>query len=183
MKASKKAHSGFLFISGSSYRRIPVFRYRKPCRIFLQTLEAYRHKYGLRLYAYAVMPDHYHLLLWLPPDRQLVDFLRDFKSLAGKRILDWLRREELTRLLSRFELNRKPRQERDARYCVLQYNSYVKTIANASMLRQKVNYIHTNPVREGLAATPEAYELSSARAYAGKGLSWVKVDRIELPYD
>src|SRR3989344_5075582 len=183
MKASKKAHSGFLFISGSSYRRIPVFRYRKPCQIFLQTLEAYRRKYELRVYAYAVMPDHYHLLVWFPLERRLVDFLRDFKSLGGKRILDWLRREELTRLLPRFELNRKPRQERDARYCVLQYKSYVKPIVGVAAIRQKLQYIHLNPVRAGLAATPEAYPYSSAPAYAGKGLTWVKIDRLELPYD
>lgn len=181
MKASKKAHSGFLFISGSTYRRIPVFRYKKPCEIFLESLEAYRRKYEFRVHAYALLPDHYHVLLWFPPDRRPVDFLRDFKSLVAKRILDWLRKERLDRLLARFQLRQTPRRERDARYCVLQYNSYVKTLADSRMLRQKLNYIHSNPVREGLAATPEAYLYSSARAYAEKGLSIIKIDRLEFP--
>jgi REP element-mobilizing transposase RayT len=162
---------------------VPVFRFRRAAEIFLRTLEAYRRKFGFRVHAYAVMPNHFHMFLWFPPDARLVDFLRDFKSLAGKRILEWLREEKLERLLSRFRLVRAPRREKDAHYCVLQYNSHVKPIVGISAIRQKIEYIHANPVREGLAATPEAYPYSSARAYAGKGLSLVKIDRVEFPYD
>ncbi|MFQ5927921.1 MAG: transposase [Terriglobia bacterium] len=183
MKASKKAHSGFLFISGSTYRRITIFRYKKPCGIFLKTLEAYRRKYALRVYAYALMPNHYHLLLWFPPQHRLVNFLRDFKSLAARQILEWLHHEKLNHLLAHFELKRTPRREKDARYCVFQYNSYVKALLSTQALRQKVEYIHSNPVREGLAPIPEAYRYSSAGAYARKGLSFVKIHRLELPYD
>ncbi len=183
MKASKKDHSGFLFISGAAYHRIPVFRYKKPCEIFLQTLEAYRRKYEMRAHAYALMPDHYHILLWFPPQHRLVDFLRDFKSLVGKQILEWIHQEGLSHLLARFQLSRTQHRERDARYCVLQYNSYVKTLPSLRALQQKLNYIHLNPVREGLSKTLEAYLYSSARAYAGRGPSVVKIDRLEFPYD
>jgi len=183
IKASKKAHGGFLFISGSTHRRIPLFRYKRACEIFLKTLEAYRRKYDLRVHAYALLPEHYHLLLWFPPQQRLVDFLRDFKSLTGKRIVEWLQQEELNDLLARLEVKREPRRTKDARHCVLQYDSYVKTLLGSRALRQKLNYIHANPVCEELAGTPEAYAYSSARAYAGKGLSLVKLDRLELPYD
>ncbi len=183
IKASKKAHAGFLFISGSSYRRIPLFRYKRACEIFLKTLEAYRRKYDLRVHAYALLPEHYHLLLWFPPQHRLVDFLRDFKSLVGKQVVEWLQQAKLSQLLARFEFRRAPRRARDARYCVLQHNSYVKTLLSSRALRQKLNYIHFNPVGQRLAATPEAYPQSSARAYAGQGLSIVKLDRLELPYD
>lgn len=182
-KASKKANSGFLFITGSTYHRVPIFRYSRVCEIFLQTLEAYRGKYGFRVHAYALLPDHYHLLLWFPPDHRLVDFLRDFKSLVAKQILEWIRKERIDRLLAGFELKRTPRRERDARYCVLQYNNYVRTMIGNRVLRQKLSYIHLNPVRKGLAETPEAYSHSSARAYVGKGLGLIKVDRLDLPYD
>ena len=129
------------------------------------------------------MPDHYHLLLWFPPDRGLANFFRDFKSLVGKRIVEWLRAEKLDKLLARFQLKRSPRRDKDARYCILQYNSYVKALDRSRPLRQKIGYIHLNPVRERLAPSPDAYPYSSARAYAGKGLSIVKVDLFDLPYD
>ncbi len=183
MKASKKDHSGFLFISGAVYRRIPIFRYHKQCEIFLHTLEAYRRKYEMRVHAYALMPDHYHVLLDFPVQHRLADFLRDFKSLVGKQILEWMGQEGLSHLLARFQLSRTQHRERDARYCVLQYNSYVKTLPGLRALQEKLNYIHSNPVREGLSKTPGAYSYSSARAYASKGLSIVKIDRLEFPYD
>jgi len=183
VRGSQKARTGYLFISGSTYRRIPVFRYAKPRKVFLHSLEAYRSEYGLRIHAFALMPDHYHLLLWFPPERRPVDFLRDFKSLVGKRIIEWLRVEKLDRLLARFRLKREPRRDKDARYCILQYNSHVKVLDSSRALRQKIGYIHLNPVKEGLAASPEAYTYSSARNYAGYGLSIVKIERLELPYD
>ncbi len=176
MRASEKAQSGLLFISGSVHRRIPIFGYRMPSETFLQTLEAYRRKYEFLVHAYVVMPDHYHLLLWLPPQHRLVDLLRDFKSLVGKQIVAWMREEKLYRLLARFELGRNPRRARDARYCVLQYNNYVRGLEGSQALWQKINYIHSNPVYAGLATTPEDYPYSSARAYTGKELSWVRVD-------
>jgi hypothetical protein len=113
----------------------------------------------------------------------LVNFLRDFKSLVGKRIVEWLRSEKLDRLLGRFQLKRTPRRDKDARYCILQYNSHVKSLSSSRALRQKIHYIHLNPVRERLAASAETYTYSTARLYAGVGLSIVKVDRLELPYD
>ncbi|MFQ5694455.1 MAG: transposase [Terriglobia bacterium] len=183
IKGSKKAHAGYLFISGSVHRRIPIFRYEIPHKIFLQALEAYRRKYGFRLHAYALMPDHYHLLLWFPSDRKLVDFLRDFKSLVGKQVVEWLQTEKLTRLLARFRLKSTPRRQKDARYCILQYNSHVKALSGSRALRRTIGYIHLNPVRERLAAAPEGYAYSSARAYTSKGSSVVKTDRLELPYD
>jgi len=183
IKGSHKARSGYLFLSGSRYGRVPVSRYAKPCKIFLYALEAYRREYGLRIHAYAVMPDHYHLLMWFPPERHLVNFLRDFKSLVGRRIVECLRVEKLDRLLTRFRLKRTPRRDKDARYCILQYNSPVKALESSRALRQKIGYIHLNPVREELAASPEVYPYSTARNYAGYGLSIVKVERLELPYD
>ncbi len=175
--------SGYLFVTGSAYRRIPIFRYAEARRIFFRALEAYRRRYGLRIHAYVVMPDHYHLLFWFPPDRRLVDFLRDFKSLVGKQIIDWLRQEGLERLLGRFRISRPPRREKDARYCVLQYRTHAKVLTKARAIGQKMEYIHMNPVKEGLGKSPIEYPHSSARVYAGTGLSPVRIHRLELPYD
>ncbi len=176
MKARDKAQCGFLFISGSVYRRVPLFQYKTPREIFLRALDAYRRKYGFLVHAYALMPDHYHMLLWFPPRHRLVDFLRDFKSLVGKQTLEWMRKQGLSRLLARCELKRTPHRQNEARYCVLQYDNYVKEMQGSQALRQKMNYIHFNPVQAGLVSRPEAYPYSSAKAYAGKGLSPVKID-------
>lgn len=182
-RASQKAQSGTLYISGSTYHRVPIFRQHEPCEIFLRALEAYRQKFQLQVFAFAVMPDHYHLLLEIPAQHRLLDFLRDFKSLVGKQALDWVRQRGREDLLRRFSLPRKSARSKDARYCVLQYNAYVKALDTPRALRQKLAYIHMNPVRERLAESPEAYPYSSARTYADIGSSLVKIDRLRLPYD
>ena len=176
MKVSNKDRFGFLFVSGSVYRRIPIFRHAKACEIFLRSLDAYRRKFQFRVHAYALMPEHYHFLAWFPPGGRFTDFLRDFKSLVGKEIIAWLREEGLEVLLTRFESKRRPQRAKDARYCVLQHGNYVKELAGSKILWQKIMYIHENPVRMGIASTPEAYAYSSAGICAGTGPSLVKVD-------
>jgi REP element-mobilizing transposase RayT len=179
MRVSNKDRSGFLFVSGSANRRIPLFRHPEACGIFLRTLDLYRQKSGFRVHAYVLMPEHYHLLLWLPPRGRFVDFLRDFKSFAGQRLIGWMREGGMGPLLARFEVRRRPQRRKDARHCVLQHGNYVKELAGERILWQKINYIHENPVRAGLVSRPEAYFYSSARTYAARKVGLVHVDVLD----
>lgn len=179
MKVSNKDRSGFLFVSGSVNRRIPLFRYREPCEIFFRTLDSYRQKFGFRVHAYVLMPEHYHLLLWFPPGGRVVDFLRDFKSLVGQSLVDWMRKEGMKQLLAGFAVTRRLRRTKDPRYCVLQYGNYVKELAGGGILWQKIDYIHENPVHAGLVSRPEEYCYSSAGTYAGKRIGLVEIDRLD----
>ncbi len=44
------------------------------------------------------------------------------------------------------------------------------------MMQQKLDYLHNNPVEEGIVDNPEDYLYSSARDYAGeKGLIEIKL--------
>ena len=63
IKATHKVRSGLLFLTCATYKRIPLFRYRKPCRILLESLVFYREKYDSKIYGYVLMPNHFHLLL------------------------------------------------------------------------------------------------------------------------
>ncbi len=57
-----------------------------------------------------------------------------------------------------------------------QDGNHPEEIRTREFFKQKLDYIHNNPVRAGWIETPEAYVLSSARDYYGsKGL-------IELTY-
>lgn len=52
-----------------------------------------------------------------------------------------------------------------------QYGNHPQEILDGSMLQQKLNYIHDNPVMAGFVAEPEDYIYSSAIDYSGhKGL-------------
>ena len=56
-----------------------------------------------------------------------------------------------------------------------------KAITTERMFIQKSNYIHYNPVKRGLAAVVEDYELSSARDYYLRNPGRILID--ELEYD
>ncbi len=50
------------------------------------------------------------------------------------------------------------------------YNKPIELWSN-KVINEKINYIHNNPVEEGLVYHPEGYVYSSARDYIGeKGL-------------
>jgi REP element-mobilizing transposase RayT len=163
---------------GSVYGRIPIFRNAIASGIFLRALEAYRQKYSFLVLGYVLMPDHFHLLVWFPETGGFVDFLRDFKSFVGKRIIDWMKEENLVRLLVRFQIPRPGQRRRDAKYCVLQYNNYIKAVLTPEGLWKTLEYIHLNPVKEGLVRIPQEYLLSSAGDYMGGKSRIVQVERM-----
>ena len=167
VKGTSKARTGHLFISGSVYHRIPIFRAAHTAEIFLQALEAYRQKYNFLVIGYVLMPDHFHLLIWFPENGRFVDFLRDFKSFVGRRVIQWLKGANRLKLLDRFRIARPGTRRKDPKYCVLQYNSYIKSVRSTRGLWETLEYIHLNPVKDGLAQAPDEYPYSSAAAYAG----------------
>lgn len=180
IKATHKVCSGLLFLTCATYKRIPLFRYRKPCRIFLENLIFYRKKYDLKINGYVLMPNHFHLLLWFPAHHKFADFLRELKGATAKQTLDWIKHRNYTKLLSHLRHTKQPKRRKDSRYSVWQRNSYVTSILNPRMARVRLNYLHSNPCREKLAKTPEEYPWSSAAVYAGKEHSTIQIDLLEF---
>ena len=163
--AGKKVQAGSLFLTANTYKRIPLFRHADPCRLFFEELGFYRGRYAFELYAYVLMPDHFHLLLGFPAERKFSDFLRDFKSAIGRLVVDWAKENKQIQLLARLQLPSSPTRPKDARYCVLQPNSYVRQVLSAAMFKQKLDYIHDNPVRDHLVKRAIDYPYSSLRNY------------------
>ncbi len=163
--AGKKFRAGTLFVTANTYKRIPLFRETALCNVFFRELEFYRNKYGFQLHAYALLPDHFHLLLRFPPEKNFGDFLRDFKSSLGRLIIDWAETNDRQRLLARLRLSQPPARRKDARYRTLQENSHVKLVDSARLFNQKLDYIHANALREGLVERAIDYLYSSLRNY------------------
>lgn len=65
----------------------------------------------------------------------------------------------------------------DREHQVWQEGSHPQEIVSEKMLRQKLEYIHNNPIRRGYVSDPLHWRYSSAANYAGeKGLIDVKTD-------
>ncbi len=141
-----------------------VFTRARNAEVIIQSLAYCQANKGLELFAYGLMPSHLHLIARVQ-EGQLSDVLRDFKCYTAKRLLDLIanepgesRKEWLMRLFREAALETKQNQE----LMFWQKTLHPIEIIHAAMFDQKVAYIHSNPVTEGLVTLPEHYAWSSA---------------------
>jgi putative transposase len=150
------------YVTAVTFRRAPVFRSDTACSLFINTLAETRSKSPFKLIGYVLMPDHVHLLL-NPQACDISDLMRRLKGASARRILDWLREEGLTKSLAKLSLD-SPQRRSHARAVRLKDFSAVD-LWSAKFIRQKLNYIHCNPVRAGLCEHPACWRWSSYHAY------------------
>ena len=136
-----------------------------------------QHK-GLEVYAYCLMTNHLHLLVAAQHPAKLPDIIRDFKKHTNKQIIQLVQSEPESRkdwMMYRFEYNAKY-NNRIQDYKVWQDGYHGIACDYAAILLQKLDYIHNNPVEEGIVALPEHYLYSSASNYAEeKGMMGVSL--------
>jgi REP element-mobilizing transposase RayT len=101
------------------------------------------------------MPDHFHLTV-NPQDGDIIGFGRALKSLTARKIIEVTGDK-------RFLLE-KP-DEDGSIHQVWQDSFKAFPLWSNWMIWQKINYIHLNPVRGGLAASAKDYRWSSFRAF------------------
>ncbi|HKW03647.1 MAG TPA: transposase [Vicinamibacterales bacterium] len=66
-------------------RRMTVFEDATAYQAFMHALQEGQERSSMRLLAYCVMPNHFHLVLWPFRDGQLIEFMRWFQMVHSKR--------------------------------------------------------------------------------------------------
>jgi len=181
-----KYNIGVHFLMAKTFKNTPYFGDPRCALMFCEELEAARVRYGFHVLAFVVMPDHVHLLLWWDtearPDLTISKIAWAVKGLSARRIVDYLKSRvgagtgvgdgiavAYPGVLLRpvWKPADKPHY-RNWRYKIWQKGAgYDFNIYTEKKLREKVDYIHANPIRAGLVEKPEAYPWSSAANYAG----------------
>ena len=136
------------FVTAVTRNRTPIFRDRHAADLILKELARLRDELGFARLAYAVMPDHIHLLVAPSAGANLS---RIMQSVKGRFARLWNR--QLCRQGSLWQ----------PRY----YESAVRTEAQ---LMRWIEYIHRNPVQAGLAKSPEEYPYCSPGGKLGTDL-------------
>jgi hypothetical protein len=93
--------------------------------------------------------------------------LRFLNGISAKRIIEHLKENRFASSLSKLRI-----QEREKRHkhSVYEHHPNAFRITGEDAFIQKVNYIHSNPVRAGLVEHPGDYLYSSVRLWRGKAL-------------
>ena len=150
------------YVTAVTFRRVPIFRSDMACSLFINTLDETRSKYPFKLVGYVVMPDHVHLLL-NPQSCDIGDLMRRLKGVSARRILDWLREEGRASSLAKLRLDNP--QRRSHTHAVWLKDFSAVDLWSPKFIRQKLHYIHCNPVRAGLCEHPANWRWSSYQAY------------------
>jgi putative transposase len=135
-------HSGQThFVTFSCYHQRHLFAETASKQTFELALERVRKAFDLDIYGYVVMPNHVHLLIAEPRTGLLGEALKSIKQGVARRLIGnaehfWQKRY--------FDFN----------------------IRDEEQFKQKLRYLHRNPVRAELCECPEDWEWSSFRHYA-----------------
>ena len=124
---------------------------------------------GLEIYAYCIMSSHIHLLCKATNGFILSDVMRDLKRFTSIKIIQTIQEEPESRREWMLEYFSKACEhlKKEQKYKVWQNGYHAEPIYSNKFIRQKLDYIHNNPVRDKVVTLPEDYYFSSARNYAG----------------
>lgn len=135
-------------------------------QIVLDSLNYLRTEKKTQLNAFVIMSSHIHAILWPEIDVNLSDVTRDFKRFTSRKISKEAEKQNATEVLKIFKKARNENRSQDvSTYQVWQEGSHPEAIFTEKFARQKMDYIHMNPVKAGLVETADEWLYSSARAY------------------
>ena len=141
---------------------IPVFTRPETVTILLDSLR-FLSQGGMKLYAYVILENHLHLIA---QSEQLGRDIARFKSYTAKKLLHYLDKNSVTTILEQLAFYKKAHKT-DRAYQFWQEGVHPEWIQNEEMMRQKIEYIHRNPVERGYVDQAEHWRYSSARNYQG----------------
>ncbi len=147
------------FMTFSCYRRLPLLGSVGARKLFVQALREIRERYGFRLVGYVVMPDHVHLLMSEPAKGTPSVVLKVLKQRVSRDLRKKKRRSPSGQLALPFMKSGEglPRLWQPRFY---DFNVYSRT-----KKREKLEYMHGNPVKRGLVKNPGAWIWSSYLFY------------------
>jgi putative transposase len=148
------------FVTFSVVDWLPIFVSEESCRIVADSLRFCHDQKCLRVNAFVIMPTHLHAIVF---DRdfnndRLAMTLTDFRKFTGRALADYSDGHLAPCL--REALRSAAGDDRERR--VWQPSRHPEALTSEPFWRQKLDYLHANPVRKGLVIRPEYWRFSSA---------------------
>lgn len=132
---------------------------------FIKALDSTRQRRKLALWAYVIMPEHIHVIVWPRTATYETRLIRTaLKVPVQRKALAFLRRNA-PNFLGRLR-DEQPNGKVHYRFWQ-RGGGYDRNITEPDTLRTMIEYIHNNPVRRGLVSQSTEWVWSSARFYAG----------------
>lgn len=160
---------GLYFISFATVGWIDVFTRNIYKDIVVDSLKYCQQEKGLILYAWVIMSNHIHLIAEAKEGYLMQNIIRDLKKFTSKQILNVIENNDYESrknwMLAIFKKSGEFNSN-NTNYQFWQQNNHPIELTNNKMIDQKLDYLHNNPVKNGIVDIDEEYIYSSARNYA-----------------
>ena len=153
------------FLTFSCYRRLPLLGAVRARNIFVQALAKIRERYRFLLVGYVVMPNHVHLLISESSKATPSMVLKVLKQRVSRDL------RKRRRLASAAQLRLAFSEGHGDLPRFWQPRFYDFNVWSKKKLREKLEYMHANPVSKKLVQHPRDWPWSSWSFYTtGKGI-------------
>jgi putative transposase len=161
------------FITCTCYRRMALLGSSHSRSAFVKILGEVRESYNFLLVGYVVMPNHIHLLISEPEKGTPSTVMQVLKQTVSRRLRGKRRRKAESQLALPFrESESLPRQFWQRRFHDFNVWSHKKR-------REKLEYMHMNPVKRKLVRDPKDWPWSSYSHYEKGEEGIVRIDDVD----
>lgn len=160
---------GLYFVSFAIVNWIDVFIREEYYQIVVDSLDYCRKNKGLEVYCWCIMPSHIHMIMRSKENNPeiILGRLKEFTSKKLTAAIDKnLRESRREWLLSMFKEAGK-QSSNVKTYQFWQHNNKPIELWTPEVTKQKLDYIHNNPVVAGFVSEPHYWKYSSAIDYSG----------------
>lgn len=154
------------FITSTVVGFINIFSDKQASEIFVDCLRFYQERGDFILLAWVLMPNHFHLIAKKADSSNISEIIGGIKRYTARQIGLLRGIPELCSLIDRIRQAALSEPGKGTAVWKPRFDSYV--IKSEDVLKQKIEYIHNNPVRKGLVKESWQWRYSSAAAYIGK---------------
>ena len=131
---------------------------------FVEALQEKRQQWPVDLWAWVIMPEHVHLLVYpREPGIEIGRFQGAVKEAVARKAIKWLE-TNAPHWIPKITVRE---GKRTRRRFWQPGGGYDRNALEVSTVHGMIDYIHANPVRRELVKRPVDWEWSSARWYAG----------------
>ena len=170
MSRSYKFHNpeGLYFVSFAVVYWLDVFTRNEYKDILVQSLAYCQLQKGMEIIAWCIMTNHVHLIFRSVKGQHPSLLLGDFKRYTSKEVVKAIQenpkesRKEF--LLEKFK-NAAQKSSNVNKYQFWRHDNKPIELWSNKVIKEKVSYIHYNPVKDGLVIKPQDYVYSSAIDY------------------
>ena len=157
----------FHFITFSCHKRVALLGTVSARNLFLSVLSETRAQYQFALLGYVIMPEHVHLLIGEPRVGDPSKVIQGLKLRVSKRVRKAAVSTGSFRFHGAFVTH------------FWQPRSYDFNVWSAKKRKEKLDYMHRNPVSRKLVEDPKDWVWSSYASYSNRGTPLIQIDFVD----